>query len=289
MSDARLRALERRWRETRAPADGGVYLAELERTGIPFIDAVSSTRGEAPKLMKMFPGTTPTYEAARDADITHYMLEAEETMQPGDLITYPVPLLLTAYRTLGRDHHACRVEEEYEALGDQRYNRGAMETLQETLRPRAHREDYDEIRRHVRENRPEQAFELVRTGNFDQQQSALGIIESELSKTYGVSDTGEIIVRRGWQDHRPGASLIWVDDLLQDGRIDDALAVCRLPRGKHDYVGYRVSRHLIQQGNIPRALNAIAPREDGAAPLGFLPCAVYCMIATTLNGKCFDE
>ena len=287
MSDARLRDLERKWRETGASDDGAAYLVELERTGTTLEDALLDTRGEAARLLKTHP---VAYIEPKRRLIERYMQQAEERglqpHHPDYQADYQVPATL----------HAA-----YHALGDNvRQEQHSAQYVDQVLRevrtlatpPTAHR-IHDTLRTQAQTETPGASLNWIQTLEpFDLQVDTLGIYLAEASKRVGVAGATALVTDLQWSDTRVSASVPFMHELLREDRMSDAAELLRY-QNRRGGIEYPVTRYLAQRGRYAEIPPLLVWRNENAGTVqqlrGFLPCAVYAMMATTLNGQCFDE
>lgn len=285
MSDERLRRLERKWNETGENDDCAAYLVELERTGATLEDALLMTRGDAARVLRTHP---VAYIAAKQQLISEYMRQAENRGIQPQHPDYQVPAIL----------HAA-----YFALDDARQTQHSAQHIDGVLRelkmfatppalhPLAARAK-DAANYLLGGDTDAALRDISNIEDFDLQSDALGVYLAELSKTHGVLGATSLLEDDRWSDIRVGASVPFMHELLREERIDDARELLRYSH-RRGGIEYTFARHLAQRGKYAEIPPLLVWRNENIGteqPLrGFTPCAVYAMMATTLNGRCFDE
>ncbi len=289
MSDERLRRLERRWHETGANDDCAAYLVELERTGATLENALLLTKGEAAKVLRTHP---VAYVEPKRRLITEYMQQAEnrglQPHHPDYQADYQVPAILhTAYFALDdarqTQHSAQHID-------------GVLRELKMFRTPAAQHplvaRAKDAASHLLGENTDAALRDISNIEDFNVQSDALGVYLAELSKTHGVLGATSLVEDDRWSDIRVSASIPFMNELLREDRMDDALQLLHY-RSRYGGIEYTVARHLAQRGRYAEIPPLLVWQNENTGTVqqlrGFTPCAVYAMMATTLNGRCFDE
>src|SRR3989344_6229095 len=121
MTDERLRAFERRWKETGAGDDLTRYVTELGRADKTLEEALEVTQGRMLRVIREQPELAPHYACRKDALINEWIQKADDERRtrlsdpawfgrPGDTLS---GIMIAGYQALGRANDAERVRSEW--------------------------------------------------------------------------------------------------------------------------------------------------------------------------------